>query len=71
MLPAADPRTVVGERAGGVLYDLLRLGLMSGARLNELCELKAGDVLVEIRAIIICKGKTLPTPDTCAIMNRR
>src|SRR5688572_15569975 len=40
----ADPVRIVGERYGLAIHDLLRLGLMTGARLNELCELMVEDV---------------------------
>ena len=40
------------------LYDLIRIGLMTGARLNELCELQVSDLIMDERAIRIRAGKT-------------
>ena len=54
----ADPRQSVGRRYGAALADLMRLGLLTGARLNELCELGAADVLEAEQAIRIADGKT-------------
>ena len=58
LLLGADPRQVVGRRYGAALAELVRLGLLTGARLNELCELSAGDVLEAEQAIVIREGKT-------------
>jgi integrase len=57
-LLAADPAEIMGERYGPALSDLLRLGLMTGARLDELCELRVVDVDEQLRALKIPKGKT-------------
>jgi len=54
----ADPREIIGPRYGGAIRDLLRLGLMTGARLDELCELQAADVDLKERTISIRQGKT-------------
>jgi integrase len=54
----ADPVQVLGGRYGGAVADLQRLGLMTGARLNELCELRAEDVQPDHCAIRIKNGKT-------------
>jgi integrase len=54
----ADPSEVIGRGYGAAIADLLRLGLLTGARLNELCELRAEDVRREQRAIRIREGKT-------------
>jgi integrase len=54
----ADPVAVMGKRYGAAIADLLRLGLMTGARLNEMCELRVEDVLVKDRAIRVREGKT-------------
>ena len=57
-LLGADPGRVVGRRYGTALADLMRLGLLTGARLNELCELSVEDVLEAEQAIRIREGKT-------------
>jgi integrase len=57
-LLSADPATVVGSRYGPAIQDLVRLGLMTGARLNELCELSAGDIDEVRHAIRIGDSKT-------------
>jgi len=54
----ADPRALMGQRYGSAIADLLRLGLLTGARLNELCELRAGDVVTGDQAIRVHGGKT-------------
>ena len=48
----------MGPRYGAALADLMRLGLLTGARLNELCELSSADVLEAEQAIRITDGKT-------------
>jgi integrase len=57
-LLSADPATVVGSRYGPAIGDLVRLGLMTGARLNELCALSAADVDEVRHAIRIGESKT-------------
>jgi integrase len=57
-LLAADPCRIVGQRYGAVIADLLRLGLLTGCRPNELCELRVEDVLVEQQAFQVREGKT-------------
>jgi integrase len=57
-LLATDPRKHLGTRSGAALADLMRLGLLTGARLNELCELHADDVIENGAAIRITNGKT-------------
>jgi integrase len=54
----ANPVSILGERYGHAINDLLRLGLMTGARLNELCELMVEDVDLKQRTIWIRRGKT-------------
>jgi integrase len=54
----ADPVTIIGPRYGGAIRDLLRLGLLTGARLDELCELQAADVDPKAKTISIRQGKT-------------
>jgi integrase len=49
---------VIGKKAGPPIGDLLRLGLATGARLNELCELRVKDVKQADRTILIREGKT-------------
>jgi integrase len=53
-----DPVALMGTRYGGAIRDLQRLGLMTGARLNELCELTDGDVSEKDRTMTIREGKT-------------
>jgi integrase len=57
-LMAADPGKIIGQRYGVVIGDLLRLGILTGCRLNELCELRVEDVLVEQQAFRVKEGKT-------------
>lgn len=40
------PRDIVGERYGSAISDLQRLGLLTGCRLGELCNIRAEDVLL-------------------------
>ena len=58
VIAARDPVAFVGERYGQALRDLIRLGLMTGARLNELCELQQSDLLTTEQALRIREGKT-------------
>jgi integrase len=58
ILLGADPSRVVGARYGAVLFDLMRLALLTGCRINELCQIRIEDVLVEQRAFRIPYGKT-------------
>jgi integrase len=53
-----DPVGLMGTRYGGAIRDLQRLGLMTGARLNELCELTDEDVSEKDRTMTIREGKT-------------
>jgi len=53
-----DPVALMGHRYGAAIRDLQRLGLMTGARLSELCELTTGDVSEEEHSVTIRKGKT-------------
>jgi integrase len=57
-LLGGDPIEVLGRRYGKAVDDLQRLGLMTGARLNELCELRAEDVRPHERTVRIREGKT-------------
>jgi integrase len=57
-LLAVDPREHVGGDQGAALADLIRLGLLTGARLNEICELRCEDVIENGTAIRIAQGKT-------------
>ncbi|MGH1587287.1 tyrosine-type recombinase/integrase [Methylobacterium phyllosphaerae] len=57
-LLAADPVAIMGQRYGTVLFDLMRLGLLTGCRISELCQLRVSDVGVEERAFRISHGKT-------------
>ncbi|WP_457105439.1 tyrosine-type recombinase/integrase [Methylobacterium sp. P5_C11] len=54
----ADPVAEMGERYGTVLFDLMRLGLLTGCRIGELCQLRRSDVIIEQRAFRIPDGKT-------------
>jgi integrase len=54
----ADPNEHSGGSYSGELYDLIRLALVTGCRIDELCKLQIGDVLVTDRAIHIREGKT-------------
>ncbi|WP_082494573.1 tyrosine-type recombinase/integrase [Methylobacterium sp. Leaf108] len=54
----ANPIRVVGQRYGTVLYDLIRLGLLTGCRIGELCELRVDDVIIDQQALRITCGKT-------------
>lgn len=54
----ASPEGTIGKAYGSAIGDLIRLGLMTGCRLNELCELEGRDVLIEDKAIYIRSGKT-------------
>ena len=56
-LLGADPTRLVGRRYGAALADLMRLGLLTGARLNELCELGVRDVLVAEQRSASGRGK--------------
>ncbi|WP_238280733.1 tyrosine-type recombinase/integrase, partial [Methylobacterium goesingense] len=55
---SADPRAAVGSRYGLVLFDLMRLGLLTGCRIGELCQLRVEDVIVSQQAFRIPQGKT-------------
>jgi integrase len=57
-LLSTDPTSVVGSRYGSAIQDLVRLGLMTGARLNEICALSAEDVDEVRHAIKIGDSKT-------------
>ncbi len=57
-LLAADATASIGNLYGSAINDLLRLGLMTGARLNELCELRVEDIAENAQAIRIRGGKT-------------
>lgn len=57
-LLGADPVAVMGARYGVPITDLLRLGLLTGTRLNEMCMLRVEDVLVKDQAIHVREGKT-------------
>ncbi len=54
-----DPVPSLGQGSGGAIADLMRLALMTGARLNELCELRVEDVVGDAEAILIRDGKTV------------
>jgi integrase len=56
-LLSTDPATAVGPRYGPAIQDLVRLGLMTGARLNELCALAVADV-EDRHAVRIGESKT-------------
>lgn len=59
----ADPKAIYKSKTyGPAIYDLIRLGLLTGARLDELCSLKVGDVDEAARIITIPKGKTENAP---------
>lgn len=58
----ADPVAEMGQRYGAVLFDLMRLGLLTGCRIGELCQLRCEDVIVEQRAFRIPDGKTENAP---------
>lgn len=57
-LLAADPVAIMGQRYGTVLFDLMRVGLLTGCRISELCQLRISDVMVEEQAFRIVYGKT-------------
>jgi integrase len=54
----SDPVALMGKRYGGAICDLQRLGIMTGARLNELCELTSADVSEKDQTITIREGRT-------------
>lgn len=54
----ANPKEHSGGTYSGELYDLLRLGLVTGCRLDELCAIQVQDVLRKDRAIRVAEGKT-------------
>jgi integrase len=54
----ADPKEHKAGDHAEAIRDLVRLGLVTGCRLNELCELQVRDVLLEDKAIRIREGKT-------------
>lgn len=54
----AAPEKIVGTRYGDVLFDLLRLGLLTGCRISELCDIRTEDVLIPQMAFRIPDGKT-------------
>ncbi len=54
----ADASDLVGKRYGPAINDLLPLGLMTGARLDELCELRTEDVDQQQCTVQIQRGKT-------------
>lgn len=58
VLLKADPKEHSGGEYSDELYDLIRLGLVTGCRLDELCALQVRDVLVSDQAIHIPEGKT-------------
>jgi uncharacterized protein DUF6538 len=49
----ADPVAEMGVRYGTVLFDLMRLGLLTGCRIGELCQLRIDDLLVEKQGVTI------------------
>lgn len=55
----SDPVETLGAANGGAIKDLMRLGLVTGARLNELCELRVEDLVDGGSAIAIRDGKTV------------
>lgn len=57
-LLSGNPEKVLTNRYGAAVFDLIRLGLMTGARLNELCELRQEQVVTKDKAIRIAGGKT-------------
>lgn len=57
-LLTADPRSAVGSRYGLVLFDLIRLGLLTGCRIGELCQLRVEDLIESQQAFCIPQGKT-------------
>ncbi|GJE53495.1 Tyrosine recombinase XerC [Methylobacterium tardum] len=54
----ADPVEIMGQRYGAVLFDLMRIGLLTGCRIGELCQLRTADVIADERAFRISHGKT-------------
>lgn len=54
----ADPVALMGKTYGPAIGDLLRLGLMTGCRLNEICSLSVADILAPDKAARIAAGKT-------------
>ena len=58
MLLTADSVKLMGKRYGTVISDLMRVGLLTGCRISELCEMRLNDVLVEQQAVRIVVGKT-------------
>lgn len=65
----ADPKEHSGGTHSDELRDLIRLGLVTGCRLNELCELQARDVLVADKAIRIREGKTENATRTIPVLD--
>lgn len=58
LLLKGSPEEVLTKRYGPAVRDLIRLGLMTGARLNELCELRREHISAKDKAIRIVEGKT-------------
>ena len=54
----ADASALVGKHYGCAIHDLLPLGLMTGARLDELCELRTENVDRKQCTLQIPRGKT-------------
>ena len=57
-LLGSTPEEVAGERYGTMIRDLMRLGLLTGCRIGELCAFRVEDVMLEARAVRIPEGKT-------------
>jgi integrase len=64
----ADPAEHSGGRYSGAMADLMRLGLVTGCRLDELCELRVADVRAGDRAIHVPGGKTANARRTIPVL---
>lgn len=70
-LLSADPVSIMGQRYGTVLFDLMRVGLMTGCRIKELCQLRTVNVIVKERSFRILSGKTGNAGALYPFINRR
>jgi integrase len=69
-LLSADPRDVyASDTYAPALWDLMRLGLLTGARLDELCSLRVEDIDAKERTIRIRDGKTENAQRTIPVLD--
>ncbi len=69
VLLGSDPTEIMGTRYGPILHDIMRIGLLTGCRINEMCQLRIDDVLQEQKAIQIKSGKTVNAKRVIPIHN--